>query len=607
MVKTFVKLPCSTDAMMYKSFYLPGDPTKHDTGIRYPQWNEPAVVGMPPRQSVFKQVFFPVIGTRYPLSGFGQIGVRVGETEFGGAGRLTLTQMLMNVAAVSTELNDVLFLITSEGCLAGSSVPGQNLEVRANDRLLGLTRADNISMVKEPILSVSRELLSRYCVGENNVCDWKGVDVVHTFGEYLVIYTPIEDELAAKLNLLLVVTVSESEITKPADDLNKLIAIISSGVLILFALLAVLLGAGIANPVVRFTEKIYLSSQLELSEIDTSETSFLTEIQKMNKSLEVLVAALTLYKSFLPMMLLHNEDSDEYEYDTKTISMGTQSGESTSSQGTEEKGPKPPAIRTAITFAAKRRTGTVIAANIRSWCQSAMIKEPEILEAGQTEFVSVVSRLAIGGTLDYVNGDRCSISFLKSAQSGLEAACANSLRLRTNEKEDFLKHMVVGLSTGTLTFGVMGVESYRSMQVCGYPVTVANRMVACASQRSDETTIIVLCETATASCGFKTMCSGIVMLRNETAVIMSDLLSSECKDEWIYDEGKIPLDAYNDAFKQYAGEVNGVQSVGGWENLQEAAGRVKVPVASSMQHLKMLSSSPEEFLSVASMFTTFPV
>ena len=555
-VKLLGYIPCPPLPNFYKGFHLThGDPTIPDSGITVPAWKPPVIVGAPPHQVFYKQVHFPILADdKYPLSGAGMLGTRVGESSIGGAGQVTLQELLVGAAAI-TEIDDILFLVTAQGELAASSNPNQSVEVKTAGEapsLVRLTRADNESMVLEPVLGISKQLIGRFCNGDT--CELTGsADKVEAFGDYQVTYASIEDTYAIKLDLLLVMAVKQSDIVKPAKKLNTLIAIASCSVLVLFAALAVVLGFFIATPVIKFTEKIHLSSMMDLDGIDLKSNSSMSEIQWMNESLIVLVEHLVLYKSFLPSMLLEKdeEESSAEEASLSHINTGSRSGMTSHASSTVNTMTR----RKVLPASAKRKIGAVLTTNIRKWSQGVLTKSPENLENSQMEFVSVLSHLSAGGgTLDYVNGDRCTISFLKSSKGGITAACRNSLRLRVDSASR-IEGLVIGIAQGALIVGVMGVASYRSMQVCGFAVTAASRIVEYSSKR-EEKMLIVVDEATVTSYECWAVMTGLVRLRVGGIIGVMDLIKiAEESAEWLYDsQSKRETDAiaaYNELFKQF--------------------------------------------------------
>ena len=600
--KTITHYDCISLDDQWNTVIKQGDRATLDTGYRSNTWGTPFVSGLPPNDALYVQVRFPIVSTPHSLSGFGGLGIRVGKLAEGSdAVALSMQELLME-AAVNTDLDDMLFLVNREGRLYASSIVNQEVNVRdSSGALLGLTLADNSSMVAEPIVYVAKKIFWMYCVDYK--CNWPmslvGAGQLNVHGGYHVAITTLDDPNAESLGLLLAMVVKESEITGPADELTIIIAVISCVVLVVFAAVSIVLGKIIATPVVEFTQKIQRSSRMELDTLDLKKTYFLSEIQKMSESLNILVDHLVLYKSFLPTLLLDKDNTDE---NTELSESSRQSHKTHTAQSSKSSTVHQ---RRVIPQAAKKKNGTIIATNIRGYTQTKCKLSPERFEKEQTKYIEVLAKLAEKGTLDYVNGDRAIISFLKVASTGISSACANSIVLKKSD----IPGMVVGISHGSITFGVMGISSYRSMQVCGQPLSIAAALVSVATVRTtDKLTIVADSDVvAPMSTRFSFIASGVIAVNAVVRVSSTspctqfsdllDVIGDGEDEEWMYkleaqEDGKKAIIKYGEAFYRQALKPDETT----WEEFKSCAAELLVkPDPLTVEHITCISSCSTEF------------
>ncbi|KAJ9471607.1 hypothetical protein DIPPA_28421 [Diplonema papillatum] len=299
---------------------IPGNLTARDTGIREPTWN-PILVHV--GAQIYKKVNFDVPGPAWaPNSAVGSLAQLVAGQGYMGEAPL---EGLLQLAAAASEYEDVLFVLTDDAYLLATSDARQpSLQKNAEGNVVGLVPASNASLVMDPYLSVSRELIRRYCHRSAGIeyCDWSQVPQMLTIGSSLVAPRYLEDPHAASLNLLLVTLVSTYEIQKPAVELNINLAIISGSILLFFSILSMAVAEAFIRPFNEFAVKLTDASQMsDLS--NARAVSILKELFAMQLALQELIRMLVEYKSFLPATLFQDKDPSEDCSDSSFLSVSS--------------------------------------------------------------------------------------------------------------------------------------------------------------------------------------------------------------------------------------------------------------------------------------------
>ncbi|KAJ9446944.1 hypothetical protein DIPPA_52611 [Diplonema papillatum] len=295
---------------------LPGPVVNSSTGLSKAMWTDGLSFH---EESLSSLLIFPLIGPDWARdSSFGVYSVLLADIE----GTQPVSEFLHTVA-VGTDLEESYFLLSSDGELYGTSDVNQQLGIRdtSGTRLLGLTRANNASMVNDHFLGVAAHILNLWCsqsAGGGLNCSWPSTSRDFTFGGNALVVTKLTDDLADGLDMLLVCFASTDDILRPAARLNAEIAIVACCAIVLFcgASLALTEGAG---KIFRSFHKI-LGDAAEFRNLDEiashPQHSIFTEVDDMYRNLQNLAGSLNQFRNFLPQTILRDENEDEDVFDS---------------------------------------------------------------------------------------------------------------------------------------------------------------------------------------------------------------------------------------------------------------------------------------------------
>ncbi|KAJ9449885.1 hypothetical protein DIPPA_15050 [Diplonema papillatum] len=520
---------------------LPGDMAQWDSGIRQKTWGERMwVTGANGVQTFSRKLHFPIEGTDWaPNSGLGIINQRVSAS--------TLSEFLagdsvydiLQRAANASEYSDVIFLLSPYQELISTSLTSFNAEGRDVNNSLYVLHA-NDPVVPEDISSISTSIFEMYC--RVPPCDWSRVGGVHTWDGLTAVLEYLDDPHAVGLNTLLVSYVRRGEILAPADDLNMNIMILACCVFAAASLISLLLAHFLASPIANFANRLLSASLMIDLDEEPESKSFVSEIAVMQDALDVLIAQLLEYKSFLPAAMFDCESDTEQEAlplsnqlscSASTRSMERRSLEKSmvsSSNNTKRKVlVAKEAVGVGTRCALGNRTVIIFCTNMRGWTQTINQSVADVSEIGegQSTYISALLRaLETKGKIDRMNGDRVSMSFgSTNACSGTTACNIGLHAMKLLEATE--KGYGGGMSKGKVVVGNSGAPSMRAFNLMGPAVNIAWKLSDVAS---------ALCPD-----GGRELAVDAVLrkdIETEFDAFPVGVLNVEDKFPWMNDEGK---------------------------------------------------------------------
>ncbi|KAJ9452463.1 hypothetical protein DIPPA_16754 [Diplonema papillatum] len=425
MVQRQKKFPCfilGSSNNVWSS--LPGSLAERDTGVRRPRWATDIKTVNPGNgqpQYLVRSVLFPVVGPDHaPNGGSGQVVLQLNKVTAAVKAGETPHDVLVAAAAIS-DYNDLLMMFTATRQVLATSDAALSVDGYDDNGLLLIHQADNETAVGSRIAGIARDTFARHCTDTG--CDWSQIARLRTIGDDLVAFAELIDPIADGLGILLVVAVSKSEILEPAKELNLNIAYISCSILLVMSVVSFVIASKLASPIAAFAGRLLAASAMANLNSTSHTKSRVAELALMEDALQILVAQLLEYKSFLPASMFELATDEE----------GTGSDQSTDNPSTGKRGSRtsrgsipskmrsnPMQIMKMTTCALFTKTVTVLTTNVRGWSQfvAERMDGPRVI-AEQAKYISLISAGLSGkGKIDRFNGDRVLISF-----GSLNAVC----------------------------------------------------------------------------------------------------------------------------------------------------------------------------------------
>ncbi|KAJ9459515.1 Receptor-type adenylate cyclase GRESAG 4.2 [Diplonema papillatum] len=248
-----------------------------------------------------KTVYTRIAGFSEPNSGV----LMCSMPAFTTVGTRPLTDLLESLAGAS----DSYMIISPRGELVASSDSAlDNIIVGAVRGTNRLIRADNVTRVGEPFLSVARRMLETRCrpiAGDpySSVdCTWPQATVTEVFASLVVVLVPVQDREAPGFDHILIGFMAQSEVEGPVRDARNSI-LWANGVSLLVNVLAVavMLWWGTRFLTV-FSRALHNAARMRnLSEIANNRRwSVVREVSAGFRSIRMLAATLDEFRGFLP-------------------------------------------------------------------------------------------------------------------------------------------------------------------------------------------------------------------------------------------------------------------------------------------------------------------
>ncbi|KAJ9441873.1 hypothetical protein DIPPA_08151 [Diplonema papillatum] len=438
-----------------------------------------------------KQVEFGVRGDDYaPLGTRAVLSQRLTPLVADAGGEITTLFGILTDAAEASTYNEVLFLLSSQRQLLATSDPSAAINDRTEPRVVVATD----SSVDGSIADISRELIGQYC--PSTPCDWSGAQGLQRIGSSIVALEHLDDANAAGLNILLVSFVKRSEVLQPATDLNVNISILACSMLVVLCAASVAMAHLLASSVRGFSHRLLsASAMLDLDAVNNNQQKrFVYEVNVMQTALNVLVAQLLEYKTFLPAGMFDDHESDnahanddDTHQETMTVTTDTRSRKS----ATSKNGAKEPITTVHTGRALRTRTVTVFCTNIRGWTAFIVGKgtdDGRIGEEHRLYISTLVGALSPSGNIDRFNGDRVLASFgtvnACTSSSACKVAFSAMQLLQLQPDALWNNGFGGGLSKGRLIVGIGGDKLSRAFNLIGSPINVAWKLADVATSLS---------------------------------------------------------------------------------------------------------------------------
>ncbi|KAJ9453524.1 hypothetical protein DIPPA_02714 [Diplonema papillatum] len=500
MIANWLKFPCFVlgySGPLWET--IPGNFSERDTGIRTPQWAS-EILSVDPGQGLphylLRSLRFPLVGPDHaPNGAFGFISLQLNRNTAAFQVTDTPQDVLVAAAAVS-DYDDLLILFTARRELLATSDPTLSVDRYGDDGLLALHQADNETAIGSRIAGIASDTFGRYCTPIE--CDWSQVARLRNIDDDIVAFAELEDPSAGNLAMLLVIAVSKSEILEPAQELNTNIAIISCSILVVMTVVSFIIASKLATPIAAFADRLLAASMMADLDDASYSKSHVAELALMEDALQVLVAQLLEYKSFLPASMFENDQTDEEEGSSANQSQAKPSDGSQkhSSHGARSRAGEsvaskiranPIQVAKMTTCALFLKTVTMLCTNVRGWSRSVMAgAHGAQVVAEQGKYISqIAAGLSNKGKIDRFNGDRVMISFGSSSACSASTACKiglQVLQLLVREAPFVENGVVGGMARGLLLVGNSGEKNTRAFNLMGPAVNISWKLADIATQ-----------------------------------------------------------------------------------------------------------------------------
>ncbi|KAJ9469699.1 Adenylate cyclase [Diplonema papillatum] len=286
---------------------IPGTP--ENPGVTEPHWT--------PVTSTTGLLFLKMVPFEVPeVNGIGALSVELATNfdEAAGTNEDGYFKTLLSEVAAASHFDATVAVFSSAGELYASTDPLQEVVIRTRDTLIGITLANNASMVREPVLGVAALLIDKYCKRgrfTRHECVWTAESFVHD--GYLVAVESVSDRHAKDLNFLAVAMVKASEVRGDVEGLRLTLFLYAAVPGVALLLLALLMSRSITTTIERLhAETAAVSGMNDLEGVmkATGGLSWVKEFYELYETLHSVAFSLICYQQFLPKAL-EEEESHE--------------------------------------------------------------------------------------------------------------------------------------------------------------------------------------------------------------------------------------------------------------------------------------------------------
>eukprot|EP00667_Euglena_gracilis_P001528 EG_transcript_1527 len=264
----------------------------------------------------------------------------------------------------------------------------------------------------------------------------------------------------------------------------------------------------VTRQVQRITETMEDVADMKVEQLQVSEKSSISEVQRIETALGVLVQRLAEYKSYMPAgLFLQQQNQEELQAEEcppspaspsdkdlrkrsllppRNLLAPSQQNRKLSSAASDRSGGtrRGTFVRSGPTAGAGtrllRRNVAVMAVNMTRFQAELAQRNPAQLEATLNKYISTVHRLVAKaqGNIDAVIGDQLLVTF--NAHFGCSdppvAASHVALDVLTALKEELAipGRVQIGLATGPMSVGHLGYAQFKAMLALGAPMKVAS-------------------------------------------------------------------------------------------------------------------------------------